>query len=69
MTDLILSIDGMTCDGCANAVRKALERTPGVAAAGVTLTPAQASISYDPSRTGPAALRAAIEDAGFDVRA
>ena len=39
----------------------------GVTEAAVTLQPGVANVTYDPARTQPAALRAAIEDAGFDV--
>jgi copper chaperone CopZ len=33
----------------------------------VTLQPGRAEVSYDPARTDAAALRKAIEDAGYGV--
>ncbi|GBQ22764.1 heavy-metal-associated domain-containing protein [Gluconacetobacter sacchari] len=69
METLTLNVTGMTCDGCVSSVRKALENTDGVTAADVTLQPGRASISYDPARTSPAALRMAVEDAGFEIAA
>jgi len=44
-----------------------LQAVPGVSAVVVTLQPGVASVTFDPARTQPPALRAAIEDAGFAV--
>ena len=33
----------------------------------VTCKPGAAEVDFDPARTGPSALRAAIEGAGYDV--
>ena len=43
------------------------EGGPGVTEAEVTLQPGVAKVTFDPARTQLAALRAAIEGAGFDV--
>lgn len=69
METLTMNITGMTCNGCVTSVKKALERTDGVTAAEVTLEPGRASIHYDPAFTSPAALRMAVEDAGFEIAA
>ncbi len=60
-------VQGMTCNGCVASVTRVLKAVPGVDAVAVTLTPGEASITFDPSRTGTDALRAAIQDAGYDV--
>ena len=62
-----LNVQGMTCGGCVASVTRVLKAVPGVTEAAVTLQPGVANVTYDPARTQPAALRAAIEDAGFDV--
>ncbi|WP_072573196.1 heavy-metal-associated domain-containing protein [Granulibacter bethesdensis] len=55
----ILSIKGMTCEGCVNAVRRILLAVPGVSDASVTLGRAEIS-------GGEAArLMEAVRDAGF----
>jgi copper chaperone len=67
MENVTLNVQGMTCGGCVASVTRVLKAVPGVTDAAVTLQPGLAKVSYDPARTQPAALRAAIEDAGFDV--
>jgi copper chaperone CopZ len=53
----------MSCGGCVNSVRAALSAIPGVADAQVNV--GTATVSYDPARTGPGALREAIVQAGY----
>jgi Cu+-exporting ATPase len=60
-------ITGMTCASCSNRVTKALQKVPGVADASVNLATEQAAINYDAAQTGPDALRAAVENAGYGV--
>ncbi|GBQ28475.1 heavy-metal-associated domain-containing protein [Gluconacetobacter azotocaptans] len=69
METATLKIEGMTCNGCVSAVKKALERTDGVSSADVALDTGNARVTYDATRTTPARLRAAVEDAGYDVAA
>ncbi|GGX81639.1 heavy-metal-associated domain-containing protein [Vogesella alkaliphila] len=66
MTNLILTVDGMTCGGCANSVKKALAGVPGVAEVEVDLAAKRVSVRHDGS-ADEGALRSAIENAGFDV--
>ena len=67
MENVTLNVQGMTCGGCVASVTRVLKAVPGVTEATVTLQPAVAKVTFDPARTETAALRAAIEDAGFDV--
>ncbi|MBX3665673.1 MAG: heavy-metal-associated domain-containing protein [Burkholderiales bacterium] len=67
METITLSVKGMTCMGCVSGVKRVLGAVPGVAGAEVSLEKAQAEIRYDPDRTGPEALKAAITDAGYDA--
>jgi copper chaperone len=62
MANLILTVDGMTCGGCANSIKKALAGVPGVAEVEVDLV----SVQHD-GNADEGALRSAIENAGFDV--
>lgn len=61
------AVEGMTCDGCAAAIGRSLQRTPGVVAHTVSFAEARARVTFDPTRTSPAALAAAIENAGYRV--
>jgi copper chaperone CopZ len=62
-----ITIRGMTCGGCVASVTRVLKALPGVQDANVTLEPGAATVTFDASRTGVEAMRAAIEDAGYDV--
>ena len=67
MESISMNVQGMTCGGCVASVTRVLQAVPGVSAVAVTLQPGVASVTFDPARTQPLALRAAIEEAGFDV--
>lgn len=67
MTDITLTVTGMSCGGCVNSVHNVLKALPGVQTVEVTLSPGQARVSYDDSRVDRAALVAAIVGAGFGV--
>ncbi|MGH8721620.1 MAG: heavy-metal-associated domain-containing protein [Burkholderiales bacterium] len=65
METIKLKIEGMTCTGCVNSVTRVLSALPGVAQADVSLTKARAKVTYDPALTGVAAMKQAIERAGY----
>ncbi len=67
METVTLKIDGMTCMGCVGSVTRVLRETPGVEHADVSLAEKRATVRFDPTRTGIAQLKGAIEGAGFDV--
>ena len=67
MSEIILSVTGMTCGGCVNSVHKVLTALPGVQSVEVTLTPGQARVVYDEARIERAVLVQAVVDAGFGV--
>jgi copper chaperone len=67
METVIIKVDGMSCQGCVKSVTDVLLALPGVSEAGVSLESGQAQVTYDPARVAIDRLRAAIEDAGFDV--
>lgn len=66
MDTVVIGVDGMSCGGCVLSVEKALERVPGVAKVAVSLEKKEAQVSGE--RLDLARLRAAVEDAGYDVR-
>ena len=61
-----VAVDGMSCGHCVEAVRRALEATPGVEVTHVAI--GEARVRLDPSRADRAAIEAAIEAAGYAVR-
>ncbi|MHB1122233.1 MAG: mercury resistance system periplasmic binding protein MerP [Ramlibacter sp.] len=60
-----LQVGNMTCATCPVAVRVALEKVPGVAAAKIDFRSRLAVVAFDPGKTTPEALMKATADAGF----
>jgi copper chaperone len=67
MEAVTIKVQGMTCGGCVAGVTRVLKAIPGVDDVAVTLEPGAAKVAFDPALTSLAALRAAIEGAGYDV--
>lgn len=61
-----LHVEGMTCDGCANAVRRSVAKVAPAATVSVELASGKVAIKGDADR---AAVVAAIERAGYTVAA
>ena len=62
-----LPVTGMTCAACVRRVERALGAVPGVTSASVNLATERARVTFDEALVSTAALRAAIEDAGYGV--
>ena len=67
MQTVVLNIGGMNCGGCVKNVTGILQGVDGVASAAVSLEEKNATVSFDPAKTPPAALVEAVEDGGFDA--
>ncbi|MGK2850289.1 MAG: heavy metal translocating P-type ATPase [Candidatus Limnocylindrales bacterium] len=68
-TEIQLPIEGMTCASCVNRIERFLNKTDGVEVATVNLATEMATIRYLPDVAGREAFVAAVEAAGYDVRA
>jgi copper chaperone CopZ len=55
-----LTIEGMTCGGCAAAVKLQLKRTEGVTAYEVSYESKRADVTYDPGVTTPAKIAESV---------
>lgn len=62
------AVEGMTCENCARHVRDALLELGGVRDARVDLDAASAEVDAD-RRLAPAEVAAALEEAGYRLRA
>jgi copper chaperone len=62
-----LTIDGMHCDHCVDAVRDALDALDGVTVHSVDI--GSAEISYDTSLVSEENVAAAVDDAGYELTA
>jgi len=56
----VVNVEGMTCAGCAVAVKMAAGKVDGVTSVDVSLEDNQARVAYDPARTTPRAIAEAI---------
>lgn len=67
--DLAISVEGMTCEGCALSVRESIEKLPGVSDVSVSVEKGEATFTLDGwSETTPQDIRMAIRESGYDVR-
>lgn len=66
----VLAIEGMTCGGCAAAVKMAAKGIDGVKDATVSYEDGRAEVTYDASKTTPEAIaRVVSEKSGFKATA
>lgn len=62
-----LDVGGMTCAACQAAVQRALERTPGVTKATVSLMTNRAEVQYHPGDISPEMLAQAVRNTGYEA--
>jgi Cu+-exporting ATPase len=68
MTETVhINVGGMTCAACQAHVQRALEETPGVEKAAVSLMTSEATVVFDPNAVAPDALLEAIRDTGYEA--
>lgn len=67
MKTLIMKIEGMHCEGCAQTVQALLAAEPGVKASSAFFKGGLAKVLFDPAAVDETALAAAIEKAGYKV--
>ena len=63
-----LAVEHMTCAACPITVRKALSHVAGVSASTVDMQAHTATVTFDPTRTTPEALAAAVSQAGYPAK-
>ena len=63
-----LGVEHMTCAACPITVRKALSHVAGVSASTVDMQAHTATVTFDPTRTTPEALAAAVSQAGHRAK-
>jgi Cu2+-exporting ATPase len=62
-----LQVGGMYCSACAGIIESALAGVEGVQAASVSAAAQRATVRWDPARTRPSALIAAVRAAGYEA--
>ncbi|MEZ5287345.1 MAG: heavy metal-associated domain-containing protein [Vicinamibacterales bacterium] len=66
-TTTSFAVTGMTCGNCERHVRHAAEAVAGVSDVVVDRPANRATVSYDPAVATPAAIAAAITEAGYET--
>jgi len=61
LSQTVLQIEGMVCQGCAEAAKGCLAGIDGVADADVSMDDRSARVHYDATKTSPPAMVAALE--------
>jgi copper chaperone CopZ len=64
---LELTVTGMTCGGCENAVVRSVTRLEGVANARAAHKDNHVSVTFDPAKVSPADIKARIAELGYTV--
>lgn len=67
-TKTVLEIQGMVCGDCAAKVKAKLDETEGVLQYEVNPKEGEAEIAYDPDKTSPDQIAAAVSETGFKAR-
>jgi Cu+-exporting ATPase len=62
-----LAVSGMTCGGCVETVKRALEKVPGVVSAEVDLTTKRAVVTLASDAVTTASLVLAVKAAGYNA--
>ena len=62
---VVIPVEGMSCATCEIAVRHALRRVDGVKSAQVSVATKTATVDYEPAKTNPEQLVAAINSTGY----
>ena len=65
MTEKTVSIEGMTCASCSQAVEKATKKLAGVEQASVNLATEKLNIVYDESELSLEEIKKAVDEAGY----
>ena len=64
---LHLTVTGMTCGGCENAVTSSLRQMPGVQEVRASHRANSVDVTFDASRLTPGVIRTTIEGLGYRV--
>src|SRR6266853_2846804 len=64
---VVIAVEGIWCVACEIPVRHALKRIDGVASVQVSGAGKSATVDYDPEKTNPAQLVAAINSTGYQA--
>ena len=66
--EVTLDVQGMTCDGCENAIKAGVESLPGIESVESSHEEAWTKVKYDKSVTSLEEIKGKITDTGYEVK-
>ena len=67
MATSLLNVEGMSCEHCVNAITQAVGGLPGVSGVSVDLEGKSVTVEHDMGKAPLEAIKAEIEDQGYEV--
>jgi copper chaperone len=67
MEKQVITVQGMSCGHCKNAVEKAVKALPGVSFAEVDLGAKSLTVQFEATKVSIADIKKAVEEEGFTV--
>lgn len=68
LAEITIGVEGMTCAGCENAVKKNIETLEGIAEVSASHVDSVAVVKYDATKTSPEDIEGKISEAGYTVK-
>ena len=66
--EVTLHVEGMTCDGCENAIKAGVENLEGIASVESSHEEAWTRVKYDSNVTSAEDIQAKITETGYEVK-
>ena len=68
LVEVVINVDGMTCNGCENAIKAGVESLDGIASVESSFEEGWTKVKYDKSTTTIAEIEGKITDTGYEVK-
>lgn len=66
--EVTLNVEGMTCEGCENAIKAGVESLDGIAEVESSFEEGWTKVKYDKATTSVADIEGKITDTGYEVK-
>jgi len=66
--EVTLNVEGMTCEGCENAIKAGVESLDGIASVESSFEEGWTKVKYDKATTSVDAIEGKITDTGYEVK-
>ena len=66
--EVVINVDGMTCDGCENAIKAGVESLDGIATVESSFEEGWTKVKYDKAVTSVEDIEGKITDTGYTVK-